>query len=151
MDMDLKRQLQSKLEAISPEYGMVELTYPSFMRLYGFKSHPLSAADAVEAVSALLDIAGGVRMEVEVEGARNGGEWFGGGKVWEAPDKVSSEERGKIALVEGVNRPNGGSTSDMTGPQRLGQGDESEIGGDGGGELEWWIRNFWTAFDALTE
>lgn len=107
MDMDLKRQLQSKLEAISPEYGMVELTYPSFMRLYGFKSHPLSAADAVEAVSALLDIAGGVKMEVEVEGARNGGEWFGGGKVWEAPDKVSSEERGKIALVEGVNRPNG--------------------------------------------
>jgi cell division control protein 45 len=145
MDMDLKRQLQGKLEAIAPEYGMVELTYPSFMRLYGFKSHPLSAADAVEAVSALLDIAGGVRMEVEIEGARNGGEWFGGGKVWEAPDKVSTEERGKIALVEGVNHPHGAR------PQGLDQdGGESEIGGNGG-ELEWWVRNFWTAFDALTE
>ena len=152
MDMDLKRQLQSKLEAISPEYGMVELTYPSFMRLYGFKSHPLSAADAVEAVSALLNIAGGVRMEVEVEGARNGGEWFGGGKMWEAPDKVTSEERGKIALVEGVNHPHGGQTHGMTRPQGLGQeGVESEISGNEGGELEWWIRNFWTAFDALTE
>lgn len=152
MDMDLKRQLQSKLEAISPEYGMVELTYPSFMRLYGFKSQPLSAADAVEAVSALLDIAGGVRMEVEVEGARNGGEWFGGGKVWEAPDKVSSEERGKIALVEGVNHPNRGQAHDATRPQGLDrEGDESGIAGNGGGELEWWIRNFWTAFDALTE
>ena len=145
MDMDLKRQLQGKLEAIAPEYGMVELTYPSFMRLYGFKSHPLSAADAVEAVSALLDIAGGVRMEVEIEGARNGGEWFGGGKLWEAPDKVSSEERGKIALVEGVNHPNEGPANGLDQ-----DGDESLIGGNGG-ELEWWVRNFWTAFDALTE
>jgi len=103
MDMDLKKQLLTKLEIIAPEYGMVELSYPSFMRCYGFRTQPLSAADAVEAVSALLDIAGGVRVEIEVEGARNGGEWFGSGRLWEMLDKSVKEDRENIS-PDGRNR-----------------------------------------------
>lgn len=138
MDMDLKKQLHRKLEDIAPEYGMVELSYPSFMRCYGFRSQPLSAADAVEAVSALLDIAGGVKVEIEVEGARNGGEWFGGGRLWETVDKSRKDDRQNVPPEEGRKR---------------GEGDEEMEDGEHGKEkeIDWWVKNFWNAFDALTE
>ena len=68
MDMALKRDLHDRLQAITPEYGMTELSYSSFTRCCGYRASPLSAADSVEAVSALLDAAGGVRVEIEVEG-----------------------------------------------------------------------------------
>jgi cell division control protein 45 len=140
MDLDLKKQLRTKLEAIAPEYGMVEWSYPSFMRSYGFRSHPLSAADAVEAVSALLDVAGGVRMEIEVEGARNGGEWFGGGKVWELHNKPKKENRENTSPDDGGTRGVGDE----------GRVDDEQDGETGKGrEADWWVKNFWSAFDAL--
>jgi cell division control protein 45 len=135
MDMDLKQQLFSKLAAIAPEYGLVELTYPSFMRCYGYRSHPLSAADAVEAISALLDVAGGVRMEVEVEGARNGGEWFGGGKIWEG----SRRDNGEITLR---------AADDVPESKHVG---ENGVDEEGKKEVQWWVKNFWVAFDALSQ
>lgn len=82
MDTDLKRQLPSRLDSIAPEYGLVELSYPSFTRTYGLQLVNLSAADAVEGLSALLEAAKGVRLEIEKEGGRNGGEWFGGTRAW---------------------------------------------------------------------
>ena len=48
MNMELKRDLVDRLEATAPEYGLLELSYPSFFRCYGYRLHPLSAADAVE-------------------------------------------------------------------------------------------------------
>ena len=137
MAKDLRLNLRDKLDQIAPEYGLVELTYPSFTRCYGYLSQPVSACDAVEAVSALLDVAGGVRMEVEVEGARNGGEWFGGGRVWEAGGRESGSRRDEDkenVLVGGVGGAGG---------KEKGSGDE--------GELQWWVKNFWTAYDALDE
>ena len=140
MDMDLKKQLHSKLSAIAPEYGLVELSYPSFMRCYGYRSLPLSAADAVEAVSALLDVAGGVKMEVEVEGARNGGEWFSGGKLWEASGEARrADEREKVSTSGGEARE-GRIEADSTN-----EPEEKNTG------VPWWAKNFWTAFDALSE
>ncbi|TFY70536.1 hypothetical protein EVG20_g2468 [Dentipellis fragilis] len=137
MDMDLKRQLRDKLDAIAPEYGMVELTYPSFVRCYGYHTQPLSAADAVEAISALLDAATGVRMEIEVEGARNGGEWFGGGHMWRGGGRWTSEKaQEKDTPTETAN----------------GQGEEEETHeeAEGKGDAEpWQVKNFWAAFDAL--
>jgi cell division control protein 45 len=128
MDTDLKDQLRDKLEAIAPEYGMVELAYPSFVRAFGYRSRPLSAADALEAVSALLDVSDGVKMEVEVEGARNGGEWFGGGRAWEAADQHRWRENV---------------------PPSAAAKDGEEVGEKA--EVQWWARNFWAAFDALDE
>lgn len=146
MAKDLKQNLRHKLDQIAPEYGLVELSYPSFTRCYGWLSQPISACDAVEAISALLDVAGGVRMEVEIEGARNGGEWFGGGKLWEVGGREGrrDDERENVprgGLVDGVGA-NGKVTSN--GGDGDGEAEES-------GELQWWVKNFWTAFDALNK
>ena len=144
MAKDLKESLRGKLEELAPEYGLVELSYPSFMRCYGYRSQPLSAGDAVDALSALLDIAGGTRIEVEVEGTRNGGEWFGGGKLWEGgkEGRHHNDERENVPpdvlanLVKAQVRA-----------QAAGDGKE-----DGAGEdVDWWVKNFWAAFDALSE
>ena len=135
MAKDLKQMLRNKLDQIAPEYGLVELSYPSFTRCYGYRSQPLSACDAVEGVSALLDVASGVRMEVEIEGARNGGEWFGAGRVWELngyEGKRDREDEGEMAkILAGISKAAAGGK----------QGDDEEG--------EWWIKNFWTAYDAL--
>lgn len=154
MDMDLKKSLVTKLNEIAPEYGLVELSYPSFMRCFGYRSQPLSAADAVEGISALLDVAGGLRMEVEVEGARNGGEWFGGGKVWEATN--SARDSGRRKREERENIPPAGGQGHTVGaakPKRIGEGDEADddTEAEGTKDVQWWIKNFWTAFDALGE
>ncbi|EAU88329.2 cell division control protein 45 [Coprinopsis cinerea okayama7 len=139
MDMDLKRALIKKLDDVAPEYGLVELSYPSFMRCYGYHSQPLSAADAVESVNALLDFAGGTRMEIELEGHRNGGEWFGGGKQWEA----AGYEKDVLPAI----KPGGGSAQQPTnGPTTDGDDLPEENAG-----VDWWKKNFWSAYDALTD
>lgn len=65
MDLDLKNSLVSRMESIAPEYGLTDIVFKSFTRSYGFRSMPLSASDAVEGISALLQAAHGVRIEVE--------------------------------------------------------------------------------------
>lgn len=142
MDMALKKDLHAKLEAITPEYGMVELAYASFTRCAGYRAAPLSAADGVEAVSALLDAAGGVRLEVEIEGARNGGEWFGGGHVWTLGGLQGTRWRDE----ERENIPPGGVMSAQK--PNVEEGEEEDQGKK---TVQWWVRNFWTAFDSLNE
>ncbi|KAF8522220.1 CDC45-like protein [Hysterangium stoloniferum] len=137
MDMDLKRQLRTKLEAIAPEYGLIELAYPSFTRSYGFRTQPLSAADMVEGLGALLEVSSGVKMEIEIEGARNGGEWFGGGKVWDARWR---EEDGENIPPAGVSNL----TMDRHDPEKQEDNGLKK-------SLEWWVRNFWTAYDSLDD
>ena len=131
MDMDLKRQLRDKLDAIAPEYGMIELTYPSFVRCYGYHMQPLSAADAIDALNALLDVATGVQIEVERDGARNGGEWFGGGRVWRAA--------GRWGLPEAKETANDSNQEELVADARVEERESSLV------------RNFWNAFDALEE
>ncbi|KAG2158166.1 CDC45 family [Suillus bovinus] len=137
MDLDLKYQLRAKLDSIAPEYGLVELTYPSFARCFGYRASPLSAADAVEAVSALLDVAGGIRMEVEVEGARHGGEWFGGGRLWEGGR--NGEEQWEKRIEVGNRQKDGD------------DGVDTDVDGEERKERTWWVKNFWAAYDALSD
>lgn len=141
MAKDLKLSLRQKLDQIAPEYGLVELSYPSFTRCYGYRTQPLSACDAVEALSAFIDVAGGVRMEVEVEGMRNGGEWFGGGRVWDG----GREKRHRNDERENI--PPGGIVKNSVAVAPVGKGN----GDEDGAELQWWVKNFWTAYDALNE
>ena len=143
MDMDLKKILIQRLNDVAPEYGLVELSYPSFIRCYGFHSQPLSAADAVEGISALLAVAEGTRMEVEIEGARNGGEWFGGGRLWEvggsecSGESQQEQESGNAMNYETVNTDANGAVIEKDGPRPR--------------EVQWWVKNFWTAYDSLAE
>ncbi|KAH9945982.1 CDC45-like protein [Epithele typhae] len=140
MAKDLKASLREKLDQLAPEYSLVELSYPSFTRCYGYRGQPLSAGDAVEALSALLDIAGGTRIEIEEEGARNGGDWFGGGRVWDA---------GKEGRHRDDDRENvpPGALANMVKTQVQGMNK-----GEGEGEdVEWWVKNFWSSFDALND
>lgn len=144
MDMDLKKNLIQKLDDIAPEYGLVELSYPSFMRCYGFHTQPLSAADAVEGISALLDVAEGVRIEIEVEGTRNGGEWFGGGRAWEAH---SSENNG----IQQANFDSSAKGVDSLAADKSANNGTTQEGESQAQEPDWWIKNFWTAYDALSK
>lgn len=141
MDMDLKKSLVQKLEEIAPEYGLVELSYPSFMKYYGFHTQPLSASDAVEGISALLDVAEGVRMEVEIEGTKNGGEWFGAGRMWESNslEKKNGTKKGEL------------NTSNTQVPMVGGGGETQAPNQSTPQESDWWVKNFWAAYDSLTE
>ena len=132
MDTDLKRELREKMEDIAPEYGLLELSYPSFVRSFGYKFQPLCAADVVDGVSALLEAAGGLRVDIEVEGARNGGEWFGTGRQWQMRRDDNKEN-----MPLKTNGPNGSKPNGQN-------GDAGERKED-----EWWKNNFWVAFDAL--
>lgn len=148
MDISLKKELQAKLESITPEYGMVELTYASFMRCCGYRSLPLGAADSVEAVSALLDAASGVRLEVEVEGARNGGEWFGAGRAW-----TVSGQSNRWADDDRENVPPGGQAAPAAtnGNGKKPIEEEDDGASQKKGTIQPWIRNFWSAYDSLNE
>lgn len=134
MDMDLKRTLVDKLNEVAPEYGLVELSYPSFMRCYGYRTQPLSAADAVEAINTLLDVAKGVRMEIEIEGTRNGGEWFGRGRIWEGDKHAVYKKRD-----EELSRAQDKETQEL------------DDNSDPSQEERWWIQNFWAAYDAVSK
>ena len=141
MDMDLRKSLLKKLNDLAPEHGLVELSYPSFVRCYGFRTLPLSAADAVEGIGALLDAGGGLRMEIEVEGMRNGGEWFGGRRLWERgrSETVSKQTQGVAAPLKATSN------------EKITTDDEAEDRENFRQEPLWWVKNFWAAYDALTE
>ena len=144
MAKDLKLSLRHKLDQIAPEYGLLELSYPSFARCCGYIMQPISAGDAVEAISALLDVATGVRIEVEVEGARNGGEWFGGGRVWEASEQRKEDNKENLLFSGIVGHKVQRREAQEQGAE---QGEEQEPEE----EQPWWARNFWIAYDALRE
>lgn len=140
MDIALKRQLPEKLDAIAPEYGLIELSYPSFTRSYGFQLSVVSAADAVEGISALLEAASGVRLEVDKEGGRGGGEWFGGTRTWSVgvgEDKENLDPRRAVAK-EGANGATNGNSEGAPDSQVAKRVDPS-----------WQTKNFWIAFDSL--
>ncbi|KAG6813312.1 hypothetical protein H0H92_012125 [Tricholoma furcatifolium] len=146
MDMDLKRDLVQKLNDVAPEYGLVELSYPSFMRCFGYRSQPLSAADAVEGISALLDVANGVKIDVEIEGARNGGEWFGGGRAWEA--NIGKESARKRREEDGAEPQEQQMNPNATnGKQQNTEKEDSDLKP----AHSLWVKNFWTAYDALKD
>lgn len=133
MDMDLKATLKDKLEEVAPEYGLVELHYSSFMRAFGYRCSALSAADGVEGLNALLEAATGIRVEIEQDGGKGGGEWFGATKAW--------------------------TVSGISGSNAFAYREDAEKGAAGDDELTRHARveqkrcekNFWVSYDAMQE
>lgn len=122
MDSDLKFRLFANMDALAPEYGLTDLTYPSFIRKSGYRSD-ISASDAVEGLSAILEAATGVRLDFgnstgdQPIGAE---EWTEGLKRW--VEKGEGRERGEAKKQE--------------------VGIEERM-------RNWATRNFWLAWDAL--
>jgi len=97
----------------------------------------------VEGVGALLEAASGVKLEVEVEGGRGGGEWFGGSRTWQLPGRSEGKENQPV----GPARPavaGGGAKEGEQKSTQLAEEEEREAR-----EEEWWVGNFWSAYDAL--
>ena len=170
MDMDLKRSLRSKVEDIAPEYGLFDLSYPSFIRAYGYQSI-LSSGDVVECVSALLEVANGVQLDF---GNEVGGAVWSGSKDWNSGiGKLDIGNGGRDGddEVDDDGYGTGGMSSDKenTVPNNASHGGNGNGNGNRGGqaavrgeeaaaiaaakakkrEEAWWVRNFWMAYDSL--
>ncbi|CAO1630568.1 unnamed protein product [Parajaminaea phylloscopi] len=157
MPLDLRDSLTRRLDAIAPEYGLTELVFKSFIRSFGFRSNPLSAADAVEGLNALLVAATGQRIEVQDEALTFSGAASTGldrGSYGDNVAPVSSELFGAKRMWS-----LGGTTvaSSRGGEEKAGQG--QDVGNDSGivneeaegtsRQSEAWVRNFFIAYEAL--
>jgi cell division control protein 45 len=127
--MKNREELTERLDQFAPEYGLLELSYPSFIRYFGYQRQPVGAADMVESLSALLDVGGRVKLILEMQGAKNGGEWFSGGRVLEIGGLWREEDRKPV-------------------PSERREDAEEEPPTK---TLSWWVHNFWDAYDALTK
>jgi len=72
-------------------------------------------------------------MEVDVEGARHGGEWFGSGRVWEGSNRSGVYEGRESGGIKTTGENDGENADDAE--ERT--------------EVPWWVKNFWAAYDAL--
>ncbi len=149
--MDLKSTLRLKLDAIAPEYGLVELTYPSFTRAFGYRCPSLSAADAVEGLSALLEAATGVRIEVESESGKGGGDWFGGSKAWTI-DGIAKLDKDELPVEDKENAKKGG-VGGINGKDQAALAMAVEDVEDLSikRQQKRHERNFWATYDAIQE
>lgn len=138
MDSDLKNSLYTKVDALAPEYGLDDLTFPSFYRKAGYRSD-ISSSDAVEGIGALLEVATGVRLD------------FGSGA-----DAVSGAGGREEWKAEGMRRWIDGEAEDAeedkAGPHKVVEEQDEEnatIVKAERREIDWGTRNFWLAWDAL--
>lgn len=146
MDMDLKRTLKNKVEGVAPEYGLYDLSYPSFVRAYGYQSI-LSAGDVVECVSALLEVANGVRLDF---GNEIGGAIWAGSKSWNSG--LGKEDGGEDDAALPANGDAGNLPANGVNGQNAAQTEEAAAIAAARAkkrEEAWWVRNFWMAYDSL--
>ncbi|EOQ99098.1 hypothetical protein E3P92_03977 [Wallemia ichthyophaga] len=136
MDTDLKRALPVKVENTAPRHQLVDLSYPSFVRSFGLRSLPLAAADAVEAINALLQAATGIN--IYVDDGKGGGELFSNVRLWE------------ITSLFGNTVDNKENKRNLTFFGQMEEGDEdiTALIKKKNDERSW-ERNFWIAYDAL--
>ncbi|TIB75726.1 CDC45-like protein [Wallemia mellicola] len=136
MDTDLKRALPLKVENTAPRHQLVDLSYPSFVRSFGLRSLPLAAADAVEAINALLQAATGI--SIYVDDGQGGGEMFSNVRLWE------------ITSLFGNTIDNKENKRNLTFFGQMEEGDE-DIAAliKKRNDERSWERNFWIAYDAL--
>ncbi len=174
MDLDLRRNLVKKMKGIAPEYRLYELCYSSFLRSFGFRASPLSAADAVEGISALLQAAYGVRLEVDIPGmtfaaacangagptsrvnsipgAMHGSDLFGSRRMWNLADagtQTTGASNGRNTSNDKENRPpqnRSNQAGAKTGePDASGRDDSANAGA----RKDTWVKNFFAAYNAL--
>ncbi|KAG9047269.1 hypothetical protein FS837_002630 [Tulasnella sp. UAMH 9824] len=151
MNSELRESLPDQLDNIGAESGLIELSYPSFTKSYGNEMQRTSAADVLAGAGALLEAAKGVRLTVEVEGGRGGGELFGGERIWDLR-KETGRGKGNVPLRNGDHGSSGSGQASRPGNGSLEGGDVEESEGTDEQMIDGQpvsVHNFWTAFDAL--
>lgn len=151
MNSELRESLPDQLDNIGAESGLIELSYPSFTKSYGNEMQRTSAADVLAGAGALLEAAKGVRLTVEVEGGRGGGELFGGERIWDLR-KETGRGKGNLPQRNGDHGSSGSGQAPRPGNGSLEGGDVEENEGTGEQMIDGQpvsVHNFWTAFDAL--
>lgn len=141
MDIDLKNTLYKQVDALAPEYGLMDLTFPSFIRKAGYRSD-ISSSDAVEGLGALLEVATGIRLDFG-SGTDNLVGGNGGREEWKA--------EGMGRWVDG-GAEGGAAGNDNRKPAEDGgaaEEEDAEVAKKERQELDWGTRNFWLAWDAL--
>lgn len=149
MAADLKLSLFNRLEELAPEYELFDLIVPSFVRKSGYRTD-IAAADAVEALGALLEVATGVRLDFAsalMPGTRSGvaaagghghaiaasahggrEEWSEGLRSWVSRDGAGGES----VLQQAARRPPLAALENGGGGEQDGNG-QAEQGDDGDG------------------
>ncbi|KAG8907305.1 hypothetical protein FRB99_004754 [Tulasnella sp. 403] len=150
MDAELRERLPTQLEDIAPESGLLELSYPSFTKSYGNEMPRTSAADVLAGVGALLEAAKGIRLTVQVEGGKGGGELFGAERLWDLRKDSGRPGKENIPVRRAEERRQGDEAGQRNAENgdAAAEGDEDDDGVVIDGQKVW-ILNFWTAFDAL--
>ncbi|KAH9440575.1 hypothetical protein Pst134EA_030673 [Puccinia striiformis f. sp. tritici] len=149
MDMDLKQILTEKVESITPEYGLFELLFPSFLQAYGYQS-VLSASDCIECISAILEVASGVKLDFASlygghgtvssdDQGQTGTLWDGGKGLRQWTELHNTPSRSSESTTNKENQP-----PDGTRPA----GESSEASKKHKEEV-WRVQNFWIASDEL--
>lgn len=148
MDLDLRRNLTSEIEKIAPEYGLTECVYASFLRSFGYQSSAMSAADAVEGLTALLTAAHGVRIDVDAPGMTFAGMGVGAGGQRGAYAAATGEGQTSSEMFGGKRAWNLGGASDSK--EKHGEADDEEEDAEGAQNNEAdWVRNFFSAYNSL--
>lgn len=159
MDLDLRQTLVSRIESIAPEYGLTECVYPSFMRTFGFRSQPMSAADTVDGLEALLCAAHGIRIEVDAPGLAFGGTGVGSGglrgayaaamgEASQGSDMFGTKRLWQCRPATGL--PSSSGLNDNSSDQQAPTATQDSLAHSNGGETGVnWSQNFFTAFNAL--
>lgn len=146
MELDLRQSLVQRMESIAPEYGLVDLTFRSFTRSYGFRSMPLSASDAVEGIAALLQAAHGVRIEVDgVQNVRTDSLHTGTRPVDQAVGSYGGRTLWSLA-ENGVETGVRSHTSRRPADAEEGDEDEDDLENSTSAV---WVKNFFEAYRAM--
>lgn len=171
MDLQFRKSLVDRIEAIAPEYELTECIYQSFLRSFGFRCPAMSAADTVEGLEALLCAAHGVRIEIDAPGLAfnssasgmgeaqtaylaalggqtQGSDMFQSKKLWQltkTSKSTNTSASGKENLApntaQGINGRGSNGHIDK-------QGEEDQEGQRDVVEA-YWIQNFFAAYNAL--
>lgn len=160
MEPELKRSLRHKIESLAPENDLYDISFPSFLRTYGYRSL-LSASDCVEAVAALLEVANGVRLDFTA--LSNGGGGGGGALAAASTGDVSGQGGTYWDGGRGVKKWTEMAGGGGGGGMMVDDDKENRRPGDANGgqvltaaakraakEEAWWVQNFWLAWDALS-
>ncbi|XJO78859.1 hypothetical protein BDV3_003236 [Batrachochytrium dendrobatidis] len=166
MGLLFKERIKPKLQDLAPRFNMPDLIFPSFIRNYGHNT-PLSATDVAYSLAALIDCgattlstgagctsASGyearLSLAAPLSADRTRRKYGGGARASDTGDIISGHAQGDERDLGDQGLVGGGvGTRSNAGSIALRILADSNYAQEGGDDQPDWIRNFYTAYDAL--